>query len=126
MKDYRYVEDHLAEYAEEYNEVKMQFRDYQKQYPDIVSMLTDSEQQEVVMVELHKLLIKEGKEKIPDYCSECPFHECDVSFGIVIWGCVVNTQVYDPRFSCGGYKTKPDWCPAKELCEKLKEGEEHG
>lgn len=120
MKDYRYIEDHLPEYAEEYNEVKMQFRSYQKQYPDIVSMLTDSEQQEVVMVELHKLLIKEGKEKIPDCCSECPFHDCDIDFGISIWSCVINTKIYDPRFSYGDYKTKPNWCPVKELAEKLK------
>lgn len=122
MKDYRYIEEHLSEYAEEYNEVKMQFRAYQEQHHDKVSMLTHSEQQEAVMLGLHKLLIKEGKENIPDCCSDCPFHHCDINFGILIWSCVISPKIYDPTFSYGNYKPKPDWCPVGELREKKKDG----
>ena len=121
MKDYQYVEDHLSEYAEEYNEVKMQLQVIKKQYPNVYEQLSDPEEYRMTLNTLHKILIDKGKEQVPEHCWCCPFHNSELSsMGLLLLRCAMNTGHFDPKFIQGGYTSDavPDWCPFKKQQEE--------
>jgi len=114
--DYKYVEEHLSEYAEEYSAVKDAFHNYKKQYPDCVSKYTEQEKISIILMTLHKTLIEKNKELVPENCYKCPFlFPILNTIGQIVYECRENAGIFSPSFYYGtDLKNKPDWCPLKQ------------
>lgn len=115
--DYKYVEEHLGEYAEEYSAVKDAFRNYEKQYPDCASKYTERDKLAIILMTLHKTLMEKDKELVPESCYECPFFIPTINpIGQIVYECRENVGVFSASFYYGrDLKNRPDWCPLNSI-----------